>query len=286
MYNFFAFYILPAGKLFGNQPPKLLLFGLISCIYEITAPSLQAMKLDILAICAHPDDAELSCAGTLMMEKRQGKKVGIADLTEGELGTRGTHETRLKEAMAASAIMGLDVRVNLGLPDGFFENSRPHQMEVIKAIRRFRPSIILTNAPSDRHPDHGRGASLVRDSAFLSGLRKIETVWEGTPQEAWRPAYVFHFIQDRYLQPSFVYDISPVIDRKVEAIKAFKTQFNVSAEGDNEPQTYISTPVFLESIIERSKMLGKMIGVAHAEGFITEKMTGITSFDAIVQTVT
>lgn len=242
------------------------------------------MKLDILAVCAHPDDAELSCAGTLMMEKRQGKMVGIADLTEGELGTRGTHETRRQEAADASEIMGIDVRVNLGLPDGFFENTRQYQLEVIRAIRRFRPSIILTNAPSDRHPDHGRAASLVRDAAFLSGLRKIETTWEGVEQEAWRPTQVFHFIQDRYLQPSFVYDISPVIDRKVAAIKAFKTQFN--AIGDDEPQTYISTPAFLYSIIERSRMLGKMIGVPHAEGFITEKMTGITSFDAIVQTVT
>ena len=148
------------------------------------------MKLDILAICAHPDDAELSCAGTLMMEKLQGKKVGIADITEGELGTRGTHKTRQEEAEAASAIMELDVRINLGLPDGFFENTREYQLEVVKAIRRFRPEIILTNAPNDRHPDHGRAASLVRDAAFLSGLRKIETKWEGEEQEAWRQMMV------------------------------------------------------------------------------------------------
>ena len=242
------------------------------------------MKLDILAICAHPDDAELSCAGTLMMEKLQGKKVGIADLTAGELGTRGTHITRLKESEEATRIMGIDARINIGLPDGFFENTKPHQLEVIKAIRRFKPSIILTNAPSDRHPDHGRAASLVRDAAFLSGLRKVETYWEGELQEAWRPTQVFHFIQDRFLQPTFVYDISPVIDRKIQSIRAFKSQFDTVP--DDEPQTYISSPAFLDSIIERSKMMGKMIGVAHAEGFITEKVPGITTFDAFVQNVT
>jgi N-acetylglucosamine malate deacetylase 1 len=242
------------------------------------------IKLDILAICAHPDDAELSCAGTLMMEKLQGKKIGIADITEGELGTRGTHKTRQEEAAAASAIMELDVRVNIGLPDGFFENTKACQLEVVKAIRRFKPEIILTNAPADRHPDHGRAAALVRDAAFLSGLRKIDTQWDGVPQEAWRPSQVYHFIQDRYLQPSFVYNITPVMERKVEAIRAFKTQFNTTP--DDEPQTYISSPAFLESIIERAKMLGKMIGVPYAEGFITEKMPGINSFDAFVHIVT
>ena len=242
------------------------------------------MKLDVLAICAHPDDAELSCAGTLMMEKLQGKMVGIADLTAGELGTRGTHITRLQESEEAFGIMGLDARVNIGIPDGFFENSKAHQLEVIKTIRHFQPSIILTNAPSDRHPDHGRAAALVRDAAFLSGLRKVETHWEGILQDAWRPTQVFHFIQDRYLHPSFVYDITPVIDRKILSIRAFKSQFDTVP--DDEPQTYISSPAFLESIIERSKMMGKMIGVAHAEGFITEKVPGITSFEAFVQNVT
>lgn len=242
------------------------------------------MKLDILAICAHPDDAELSCAGTLMMEKLQGKKVGIADLTEGELGTRGTHKTRQKEAADALAIMGLDVRVNLGLPDGFFENTSKYQLEVVKAIRRFQPSILLTNAPADRHPDHGRAAQLVRDAAWLSGLIKIETQIDGIVQQAWRPTQVFHFVQDRFLQPSFVYDISRVMDKKVEAIKAFATQFDTQPDG--EPQTYISKPEFLESIIERAKMMGKMTGVAYAEGFITEKVPGITNFDTFIQIVT
>ncbi len=243
------------------------------------------MKLDVLAIVAHPDDAELGCSGTLMMEKQHGKKVGIADLTAGELGTRGTPEIRSRESADASAIMGLDVRINLGLPDGFFENSQPHQLEVIRAIRRFKPSIIITNAPSDRHPDHGRAAALVRDAAWLSGLRKIETNWESIRQEPWRPTQVFHMIQDRYLEPDFVYDISGVIEQKVKAIRAFKTQFDVSGS-DAEPETYISNPAFLESIIERAKMFGKMIGVTHAEGYKTDKMPGITTFEALVQIVT
>ena len=243
------------------------------------------MKLDVLAICAHPDDAELSCSGTLMMEKRNGKRVGIADLTAGELGTRGTAETRKQEAADALKIMGLDVRVNLGLADGFFQNTHSDQLKVIGAIRKFKPSIILTNAPSDRHPDHGRAAQLVRDASWLSGLLKIETTDEdGNPQSPWRPTQVFHFLQDRYLQPSFVYDISRVMDIKIEAIRAFKTQFDTRP--DQEPQTYISTPGFLESVIERAKMLGKMIGVPFAEGFITEKVPGIANFDTIIQIAT
>ncbi len=242
------------------------------------------MKLDILAICAHPDDAELGCAGTLMMEKLHGKKVGIADLTQGELGTRGTVDTRQQEAAAALAIMGLDVRVNVGIPDGFFENNQYYQLEVIKIIRRFRPSIIITNAPSDRHPDHGRAASLVKEAAWLSGLRKIETSYESALQEAWRPTQVYHMIQDRYLQPDFVYDISKVHHKKIQAIRAYETQFE--AKPDHEPQTYISSPAFLESIIERAKMFGKMVGVSYAEGFITEKIQGISNFDSIVQVVT
>ncbi|HSC55152.1 MAG TPA: bacillithiol biosynthesis deacetylase BshB1 [Phnomibacter sp.] len=243
------------------------------------------MKLDILAIAAHPDDVELSCAGTLMAEKLQGKKVGIVDLTQGELGTRGTPESRLQEAADALAIMGLDVRENLGLPDGFFKNELEHQLKVVSAIRKFQPSIVLTNAPSDRHPDHGRAAQLVRDAAWLSGLRKIETTADdGILQQAWRPTYVFHFMQDRYLEPDFVYDISAVMDRKVQAIKAFRTQFDT--QPDNEPQTYISTPEFLNSVIERAKMLGKTIGVPFAEGFISDKKLGISSFDSFIQNLT
>lgn len=243
------------------------------------------IELDVLAIVAHPDDAELSCSGILMMEKQQGKRVGVVDLTRGELGTRGTPAIRAAEAAAASQIMGLDVRHNLGLPDGFFENSQVHQLEVIKAIRTYRPKIVIANAPEDRHPDHGRGAALTRDAAWLSGLRKIETISDdGKLQEPWRPMQVFHCIQDRYLAPSFVYDITPVIEQKIAAIRAYGTQFDT--QPDNEPQTYISTPAFLESIIERSKMYGKMIGVAYAEGLITQKVPGIRSFDNLIHQAT
>lgn len=237
-----------------------------------------------MAIAAHPDDVELSCSGTLMMEKIAGKTVGIIDLTEGEMGTRGTNATRKQEAAEATKIMNLDFRENLGLPDGFFQNTREHQLKVVAAIRKYRPEIILTNAPEDRHPDHGRGAQLVRDAAWLSGLIKVETFENGQPQAAWKPKYVFNFIQDRYLKPGFVFDISPVMDRKLIAIRAFKTQFDTIP--DSEPQTYISTPAFLQSIVDRAAMLGKMIGVPYAEGFISDKMVGINSFGAIVQNIT
>jgi bacillithiol biosynthesis deacetylase BshB1 len=242
------------------------------------------MKLDILAIAAHPDDVELSCSGTLMMEKLAGKKVGIVDLTMGELGTRGTPFTRVQEAEDALQVMGLDVRENLSLPDGFFQNTKEFQLEVIRAIRKYRPQVVLTNAPADRHPDHGKAAQLVKDSAWLSGLRKIITHNEGEDQEAWRPAYVFHFLQDRYLEPDFVYDISPVMERKIQAIRAFKTQFDTAP--DQEPQTYISTPGFLQSIIDRARSLGKTIGVEYAEGFISEKKLGVSTLDSFIQNVT
>ena len=238
----------------------------------------------ILAIAAHPDDIELSCAGVLMMEKKLGRKTAIVDLTRGELGTRGTDETRKKEAADALAVMGLDARENLELADGFFRNDKASQFAVIRAIRKYRPQIILTNAPDDRHPDHGRAAILVKESAFLSGLRKIETEIDGVAQEAWRPSYVFHFIQDRYLKPAFVYDITPVMELKLNAIKAYRTQFNT--EPDNEPQTYISTPGFLQGIVERASMFGKVIGVKYAEGFITEKLIGINSFDNLIKNIT
>lgn len=238
------------------------------------------MKLDILAFGAHPDDVELSAAGILMMEIANGKKAGVIDLTEGELGTRGTVEGRYREAADAAAIMGLSVRDNLRLADGFFANDEFHQRKVIAAIRRYRPEIVFCNAPEDRHPDHGRSAALVADACFLSGLRKIITDDNGLPQEAWRPKYVFHYIQDRYLNPDFVVDISPVFNRKVESILAHSTQFHNPAL--NEPQTYISSPQFLEGVKYRHQMFGKMIGVDYAEGFISKKMIGISSLDALI----
>lgn len=238
------------------------------------------MKLDILAFGAHPDDVELSVAGVLMMEIANGKKVGVIDLTEGELGTRGTVKDRYKEAADAAVIMGLSIRENLRLADGFFANDEHHQREVISAIRRYQPEIVFCNATEDRHPDHGRSASLVADACFLSGLRKIKTDDNGIPQEAWRPKYVFHYIQDRYLNPDFVVDISPVFGRKIESILAHSTQFHNPAL--NEPQTYISSPQFLEGVKFRHQMFGKMIGVEYAEGFISKKMIGISSLDALI----
>lgn len=241
---------------------------------------MEQIKLDILAIASHPDDVELGCSGTLMTHARQGKKIGVADLTEGELGTRGTAETRRQEAEAASRVMGLHVRENLGLPDGFFENRREHQLAVVRVLRRYRPDIVLINAPEDRHPDHGRGAQLALDSCFLAGLVKVPTAWDGVPQEPWRPAQVFHFIQDRYLDPDVIVDISEVIEQKKEAIRCFRTQFMVP--GNDPVQTYISTPTFFESVVQRSAMWGKMIGTAYGEGFIATKKLGIRRFDDLL----
>lgn len=245
------------------------------------------MKLDILAFGSHPDDIELSCCGTLMVEIAHGKKAGIVDLTEGELGSRGDVPTRYKEAADAAMILGVSVRENLKLPDGFFENTRDSQLKVIEAIRKYRPEIVLCNAPHDRHPDHGRGAQLVEEAAFLSGLARIVTHTGGVPQEHWRPKYVFKYIQDRYIDPSFVVDITSVHDRKVQAIQAYSSQFHSpkSVAGDG-PVTYISSPEFLDSVIYRAKMMGKMIGVNYAEGFISSKMIGVQTLDAFIQKVT
>jgi bacillithiol biosynthesis deacetylase BshB1 len=242
------------------------------------------MKLDLLAFGVHPDDVELSCAGVLLVEKKNGRKTGIIDLTEGELGTRGTAATRYEEAAEAAKILEVDARENLKLADGFFENGKESQLKVIAAIRKYRPEIILCNAPSDRHPDHGRSASLVSDAAFLSGLKKIETWVDGVMQEAWKPKYVLNYIQDRYIDPDIIVDITDVVEQKFEAIRAYKTQFHTP--GIEGPETYISTPDFFESIVYRSKMFGKMIGVKYAEGFLSAKKIGIRSFDALIKQIT
>ncbi len=245
------------------------------------------MKLDVLAFGVHPDDVELSCAGVLLVEKRLGKKAGIIDLTRGELGTRGTAETRKTEAADAAKILGVEIRENLEMADGFLQNDEAHQRKIIAAIRTYQPEIILCNAPEDRHPDHGRSSKLVADAAFLSGLKKIETQRDGVSQEAWRPKYVFRYIQDRMLNPDFVVDISDVFEQKIEAIRAYKTQFHAQHpednSGTNEPETYISTPDFLDSVIYRHKWFGKMIGVKFAEGFISDKMVGLKSFEHLIK---
>jgi len=241
------------------------------------------MKLDILAIAVHPDDVELCCAGTLLMEKRNGKKVGVIDLTRGELGTRGSAEIRDAEAADAARIMALDVRENLSMADGFFRNDEVHQRILIRSVRQYRPEIVLASALADRHPDHGRAGHLIADACFLSGLRKIETFDGEHLQQAWRPKYIFHCIQDRFYNPSFVYDITPVFEQKLAAIRAYSSQFHSTSYKKDEPQTYISTPEFLHSIIGRHQMFGKMIGVPYGEGFISEKMIGVRDFDAFVQ---
>ena len=218
------------------------------------------MKLELLAFGVHPDDVELSCAGALLVEKNNGKKTGIIDLTAGELGTRGTGEIRKAEAAVAAKILGVEIRENLGMADGFFQNNEDHQRKIITALRTFQPEIILCNAPEDRHPDHGRSSRLVSDAAFLSGLKKIETSRNGITQEAWRPKYVFRYIQDRMLSPDFVIDITNVFEQKIEAIKAYKTQFHTQYPADNgdtgEPETYISSPDFLDSVVYRHKWFG------------------------------
>ncbi len=240
------------------------------------------MKLDILAIAAHPDDVELSAAGTVIRSVEQGKKVGILDLTRGELGTRGTPETRELEAKRASEIMGIAVRDVVGLPDGFLNNVREQQLKLIPFIRKYQPDIVLANALMDRHPDHGMGAALTGKSCFLSGLRAIETSDEqGNPQQPWRPRAIYHFIQDRYMKPDFVVDISGYWSKKEEAIKAFSSQFFVGKE-DKEPSTPISTPEFMKFLEARSREFGRQINAEFGEGFVADRTVGITDLNYLV----
>lgn len=245
------------------------------------------MKVDILAFGAHPDDVELSCSGTIISEIKKGKKVAIVDLTEGELGSRGTVETRYQEATAAAIIMGVHARENLKLQDGFFQNEQSSQLKLIAAIRKYQPSIVLANALNDRHPDHGKAGRLIADSCFLAGLSKVVTQdADGKEQSRWRPSYVLHYIQDRLHEPNIVIDISDVFEQRMQAILAYKTQFFDASTNANEPQTYISSPEFLEGLKSRTRLMGKRIGVMHAEGFTSEKSIGIKGFDSLIQNET
>lgn len=232
-----------------------------------------SMKLDILVLAAHPDDAELACSGTILSHIKKGFKVGIVDLTKGELGTRGTAEIRAAEAEASAKLMGLSVRQNIGLEDGYFDNERESQLKVIQAIRKFRPEIVLANAISDRHPDHGKGARLAVDACFKSGLRKIVTRENGQEQEAWRPKVVYHYIQSNYIKPDFIVDISEVWEQKLDSIKAFKSQFYDPMNSDEN--TFISSPEFLLFIEARAKEMGHSIGKKYGEGFTVTKMIGV-----------
>lgn len=245
------------------------------------------MKLDILAIGVHPDDVELGCSGTLINEIKRGKKAGIVDLTQGELGTRGNIETRYEEASKAAIVIGALMRENLKMRDGFFKNDEEHQLKLIKAIRKYQPQVILGNILNDRHPDHGRAGQLITTACFLSGLSKIETKDEnGNLQQRWRPSYVLHYLQDWYHEPDLIIDISNSFEQKMEAIRSYGTQFYNPDISNNEPQTYISTPDFIEGQVARARTLGKKIGVKFGEGFISEKKIGIRDLDALIQNET
>lgn len=240
------------------------------------------LKLDLLVISVHPDDAELGCAGTILKHIAAGKKVGIVDLTQGELGTRGTAETRHEEAENATKLLGIAARENLKMRDGFFRNDEEHQLKVIQAIRKYKPEIIISNALEDRHPDHGRAGDLVNDAVFLSGLRKIITKDNDIEQEPHRPRLLLQLIQDHYIKPNIVVDVSDYWEQKIKVIQAFKTQFFNPEYQKDEPQTYISRPEFLQVIESRAIEFGKNIHVKYAEGFTCRRLLGVNNlFDLL-----
>lgn len=238
------------------------------------------IKLDILAFGAHPDDVELGCGGTIAKEISLGKKVGIIDLTRGELGTRGSAQIRDQEATKAGEILGITIRENLKMRDGFFRNDEEHQMKIIQMIRKYRPEIVLCNAIDDRHIDHGKGARLVADACFLSGLRRIDSTLDDKIQEAWRPKNVFHYIQWKTLKPDFVVDITGFNDRRIEAIMAYDSQFY--NPDTKEPETPIATKNFLDSLKYRAQDLGRLIGVDYAEGFISDRPVAVNNLDSLL----
>lgn len=232
------------------------------------------MKLDILVIAAHPDDAELACSGTIASQIAKGYKVGILDLTKGEMGTRGTPELRMQESEESSRILGISVRENIGFKDIFFKDDDQHRLEIIKIIRKYQPEIVLANAVSDRHPDHGKGGAVASNACFMSGLRKIETTLDGIVQDPWRPKYVYHYIQNNYIKPDFVVDITDFWETKIESIKAFKSQFY--DPNNKEPASFISSAEFLDFIEARAREFGHSIMVKYGEGFTVERNLGIT----------
>jgi len=234
---------------------------------------METQTIDILAFGAHPDDVELSAAGTLLRHKAAGYSIGIVDLTQGELGSRGDIHTRYEEATNAADILGLSARVNLKMPDGFFTHSEENLRLVIEQIRRFRPKIVLMNAFSDRHPDHGKGSKLVSEACFLAGLQKVKTFWEAHPQEHYRPQAVYHYIQDRHIEPDFVVDVTAYVDQKFDAVKAYKTQFWDPTS--TEPQTPISGEEFFDFLKGRMSGMGRAIGAQYAEGFCVERTVGV-----------
>lgn len=239
------------------------------------------MKLDILAIAAHPDDVELGAGGSVAKAVKQGKSVGILDLTRGELGTRGTPEIREIEARNAAKILGVKVRENVELPDGFLENTRAFQLRILPFIRHYQPEIILANAINDRHPDHGKGSKLISDACFLSGLKAIETKWDGKEQNAWRPKAVYHFIQDYYINPDFIIDITDTWEIKLNAVRAFESQF-YQGKDDKGPVTPISTKGFMQSLESRAREYGRLIKTEFGEGFTVERPPGVKDFTDLI----
>lgn len=242
---------------------------------SLFAPLSPLHKLDILAIGVHPDDVELSCSGTLLKHIAMGKKCGILDLTCGELGTRGSGPLRLIEAANSAKILGITVRDNLKMADGFFKNDKDHQIAIIKKIREYQPEIVLCNAVSDRHPDHGRAAELVSEACFYSGLIKVETAYDGFKQIAWRPKAVYHYIQDRQLKPDFVVDVTAFVDKKMQAIQAFKSQF--FDPESNEPESPISVKNFFDVVKGKMAVFGRDAGYDYAEGFTVERTFGVNN---------
>lgn len=238
------------------------------------------MKATLLAFAAHPDDIEISAAGTIMKHIALGKTAVIVDMTEGELGTRGTVETRYAEAREAAKILGVSDRVNLNLGDGFFDLSKESRLRMIEQIRRFQPDIVLANALSDRHPDHGRAAKLAAEACFLSGLPKIKTQWQGVDQAAWRPKALYHYIQENYLQPDLVVDITDFAEQKLQALKAFKTQFYDPAS--KEPLTPISGENYFDFLKGRWLEFGRHIGVKYAEGFQASRPLGVSDLTSLL----
>ncbi len=231
------------------------------------------LKLDILVLASHPDDAELGCGGTIARHVALGHRVGVIDFTRGELGTRGTVQTRDAEALESSKILGLSIRENLNFRDGFFQNDEAHQIEIARVIRKYQPEIVLANAVYDRHPDHGKGAGLAFDSCFIAGLAKVETSDAGVKQLPWRPKALYHFIQSQYIQPDFIVDISDHWKKKMEAIRAFKTQFYDPKS--QEPETYISNPLFMKLLESRAQEFGHAIGARFGEGFTVRRSIGV-----------
>ncbi len=237
------------------------------------------MKLDILVLAAHPDDAELGCGGTIAMHVAKGQRVGIVDFTRGELGTRGSVALRDQEAAVSAEILGLTVRENMNFRDGFFQNDEAHQREVIRVIRKYQPEIVLANAIYDRHPDHPRASGLSFEACFYSGLEKIETENNGVKQKAWRPKHLYHYIQSQFIKPDFIVDVSAYWDQKMKSVHAFKSQFYDPAS--KEPETFISSPAFITLLESRGHELGHTLGVAYGEGFTVRRIVGVTDLFAL-----